>query len=367
MVFLPLPGGYDVFDTSIFLIVEGDVQEEDAYVSTDRGLVEGVVDGDLVIAAGDLEINGVVTGDVLVASAGSVIVRGRVDGAVRGAARSVVVEAGGRVGDDLAVAAVTTELRGQVGRDVIVFGGSFDLSGSVGRDIHGRFVRGTIDGVIGRNVDVGTSSLEVGPAADVRGSLLYRSNRSADVADEASVGGQLERLSPRPSFFIDVWWTVATILGFFAFVFTGIVVLWLFRETGTNAVAAVIARPWRTIAMGLAALVLMPLVIVTLIASFVGVPLAVLLGVLYLLGFFFGPIPAVTAAAVRLPGGRRGLFAAFVIGAIVWRAAIFLLPFVAGALYALALVWGVGGWVSAVWDGRKAGYSEAASATTAST
>jgi cytoskeletal protein CcmA (bactofilin family) len=368
MVFLPMPGGLDVFDSSIFLLVEDDVQDEDAYVLTDNGIVAGVIEGDLVTAAGRLTISGTVTGDVLVASAGSVTISGTVLGAVRGAARTVEVEESGVIGDDLAVAALTTRIRGSVGRDAIVFGGTLDLTGDVGRDLHGRFVRGDLDGGIGRNADISTRSLEVGAGAVVGGSLLYRSNRSADVDPSAAVTGNLTQISPRPSFFVDVWWTLATILGFLSFVFTGILLLWLLRDTSSRAVEAIVSRPWRTLLFGLAALVLVPLVIVSLVVSFVGVPVAILLGVLYLLGFFFGPIPAVVALGSRLPGGRGSVFGAFVVGAIVWRLGIFLLSFVAGALYVAALVWGVGGWAATVWDGRSGAYSSASvDSTTANT
>ena len=364
MVFLPLPGGYDVFDTGIYLLVEDDLQDEDAYVVTDTGRIEGTVDGDLVIAAGNLDIDGIVTGDVLVVSSGSVVIRGHVAGAVRGVARTVIVEETGAIGDDLAVAAVTTRVHGSVGRDAIIFGGKFELTGSIGRDVHGRFVRGDLNGVIARNVDIATSSLDVGPNTDVGGSLLYRSNRSADRHPAASIGGQFDRLSPRPSFFVDVWWTMANIMGLLAFLFTGIVLLWLMRDTSMRAVNAIAKRPWRTLALGLGALILIPVVIATFVVTIVGVPLAVLLSLLYLLGFFLGPVPAVAAVGARLRRGRGSVFGAFVLGTIVWRAGIYLLSFVAGALYVLALVWGVGAWAAAVWDGRSASYRDADSAST---
>lgn len=368
MVLLPMPGGLDVFDTGIYLVVEGDLQDEDAYVLTDSGIIEGVVDGDLVIAAGDLRVTGLITGDLTMVSAGSVVISGEVRGAVRGVAREVRIEESGVVGDDLVVAAIATRVHGNVRRDAIVFGGRFDLTGDIGRDLHGRFVRGNIDGRIGRNVDISTSSLDIGPRAVVGGSLRYRSNRSAAADPAANITGQFERLSPRPSFFVDVWWTLATMLGFFAFLFSGILLLWLMRETSDRAIGAIVTRPWRTLLFGLGSIVLLPLVIMMFVVSFVGVPVAILLGVLYLLGFFFGPIPAVAAAGSKIPGGRGGVFGAFVVGAIVWQLGIALLSFIAGALYVIALVWGVGGWAVAVWDGRSPGYSSVpAAATTAST
>jgi hypothetical protein len=71
----------------------------------------------------------------------------------------------------------------------------------------------------------------------------------------------------------------------------------------------------------------------------------------------------VTAAGSRLVRGRAGLYGAFVLGAILWRLGIAVLPIVAGGLYVLALVWGVGGWVSAVYEGRTGRLSAAPEAS----
>ena len=368
MFFLPLPGALDVFDTDIYLLSEDVTQDEDAYVLASQGAVDGIIDGDLVIAANSLRITGTVTGDVLVASSGTVAISGTVEGSVRGVAREIRIEPDGVVDDDLAVAALTTRVQGNVNRDLIAFGGRLDLTGRVGRDVRGRFVKGHIGGEVGRNVDIATSSLEVGGGAVVGGHLLYRSNRSADADPEARIGGRFERLSPRPSFFVNFWWTLATVLGFLAFLFSGILLLWLLPSTSDRAVRAIRTRPWRTLAFGIGVIVVVPLVILTFAFSLVGAPVALLLAVGYLLGFFFGPIPAVAALGGRLLRDRGGLFGAFVAGAIVWRLGIAVLKFVAGALFVAALLWGVGGWAAAVWDSRSRTYPEESSgSTTAST
>ena len=368
MVLLPLPGGLDVFDQGIFLVEEGASRPEDAYVLAESAIVDGVIDGDLIVAANRVSITGTINGDVLVATDGTVTIAGTVTGAVRGIAREVVIAEGAHIADDLAVLALTTRLAGNVGRDSIVFGGKLELEGGIGRDLRGRFVAGDLNGSIGRNADVSTSRLDVGPDTRIGGDLLYRSNRDADIADGAAVSGTLDRLSPRPSFFVDVWLTLATILGFFAFLLSGILFLWLAPGTSYAATAAIAKRPWRTLGLGVATLIAVPIVVWLFVRSFVGAPVAILLGVLYLLGFFFGPIPAVTVAGDKLLRGYGGIFGAFIGGAVVWRLGIAALPLVAGGLYVAALVWGVGGWAAAVWDGGRASYSEPSGTTiTAST
>ncbi|NNC91505.1 MAG: hypothetical protein HKN80_03320, partial [Acidimicrobiia bacterium] len=147
--------------------------------------------------------------------------------------------------------------------------------------------------------------------------------------------------------------TIATVVGFLGFLFAGIVLLWLFRRTGPASVEAVLKRPLRAAAVGIATMILVPILILTLMLTLVGVPVAVALLVLLVLGLLFGPVPAVTAIGSKILRGRWGLFAAFLIGAIVWRFGIWLIPLLGFGLYLGGLVFGVGGWVLAIWEQRR--------------
>lgn len=350
IVLLPAPFIFDVIDTSIYILNEGMVQEEDLYLATERAQVDGVVDGDLVVAAGSVTVTGTVTGDVLVISQGRVLVTGEVQGSLRGSAREVVVE--GTVGDDVAVAAVTNRIAGMVGRDVLVIAGSFTLTGEIGRDLRGRFITGSLNGAIGNDIDVTVQNLTVGSEAEIGGDLIYRSTRDAAIDEATVVSGQLIRLPSEGTFVIELWLTIVRALSIVAFIVSGIVLLWLFRHTGARAAGLVRTKPGRTLLVGLGTLVLAPVVILLLVVTIVGVPVAILLMVLYLLGLLLSPIPAVTAFGSRVLGGRGGLFGAFVLGGLVWRFGIELIPFVGVALYLAALVWGTGGWVLAAWHER---------------
>jgi cytoskeletal protein CcmA (bactofilin family) len=351
IVLLPAPFVFDVIDTSIYLLDEDMVQAEDLYLATERAQVDGVIDGDLVVAAGSLTITGAVTGDVLVISQGKVLVTGEVQGSVRGSAREVVVE--GSVGDDVSVAAVTVRIEGTVERDVLVVAGSFSLAGAIGRDLRGRFITGSLNGDIGNDVDVTVQNLTVGSEFESGGDLIYRSTRDATIDEDAVISGQLIRLPSEGTFVIELWLTIARALSIVAFIVSGIVLLWLFRHTGARAAGLVRTKPGRTLLVGLGTLVLAPLVIVLLVATIVGVPVAILLMILYALGLLLSPIPAVTAFGSLVLGGRGGLFGAFVLGGLVWRFGIELIPFVGVALYLAALVWGTGGWVLAAWEERR--------------
>jgi hypothetical protein len=74
---------------------------------------------------------------------------------------------------------------------------------------------------------------------------------------------------------------------------------------------------------------------------------------LLVLALLFGPVPAVTAIGSKILRGRWGLFAAFFLGAAVWRLGIWLIPLVGFGLYLGALVVGLGGWLVAIWEQRR--------------
>ncbi len=329
---LPLHGIFaEIISTNIYILNTGQTQAEDVYIASNTARVDGTIDGDLVISTGSLEIGGTVTGDVLVLSSGPVEVNGTIEGSLRGFARSITVN--GTVGNDVTVSTTTLDISGTVARDVLFFGGSLHMSGEVGRDVNGRMITAALNGEVGHDVDIAVSSLTVDGATVINGDLLYRSSVDARIAATAQVGGQSDRLPTRGGWGFELVLTVATIVGFLGFVFAGIVLIWLFRRTAPRSIDYVAASPWKAAGVGLLTLVLAPILVVVLMMTLVGVPVALVVMLLLVLGLFFGPIPAVTAAGFKLLRGRWGLFAAFVLGAVIWRIGIWLIPLVGVALY----------------------------------
>ncbi|MFV1998840.1 MAG: polymer-forming cytoskeletal protein [Acidimicrobiia bacterium] len=333
--------------TDIFIVSEQQPLSEDVYVTSLSGKVDGVIDGDLTIFTGDLTITGRVTGSVAVFSTGSVVVEptGRIDGSLRGAAVNVTVR--GEIGGDLFVsgASIVVEDIGSVTRDAMLFGGTARIEGSVGRDVRGRTLRLVVDGSIGGDLDVATQKLEFGPSAEIDKDVLYRSPVEADLDSEAVIGGTITRLPTQSNFVYGIMLALANVVGFFGFLVAGLVVLWALRRTSSRAVGAVLTRPISSLLVGVLTVVVFPVVVTVLAITLVGLPLAAI-GVLIGAGLFVvGPVPAVTALGNRVLIRRGGLFGAFVMGAVLWRLGIWVVPVVGGLIYLLALVWGTGAWV----------------------
>jgi hypothetical protein len=347
-----------VIDTSIFIVQEEDVIDEDVYVAADRGRVDGIIAADLIIGvAGDLMISGRVEGDIYVAAGGQVTVAdtGTVTGSIRGAVREVLVD--GSVGVDVAVAALSTTVRGSVGRDVIMGGATLQHEGSVGRDIRGWMFTAVVDGRVAGDVDIRVQSLEVGSDAEVAGDLVYRSTQDAATSVSAEVAGQFVRLEPRSPFVVDLYLTLATVLSFLAFLLVGILVIWLFRSTTPRAAAVIQKKPWKVLGVGFVAAVAVPVLgtlLLVLAAPFLAkAAVMTLLVLLSVLAFVFGPIPALIAFGNWALRRRGGLFGAFVLGATVWRLGVWFIPIVGLVLTLGVMTWGVGGWLVAAWDSRR--------------
>ena len=344
-----------VVTTDLFIVGEDDPISEDVYVASTSGRVEGRIDGDLVITTGTLSISGTVAGDVLALTSGTVTIE--TGGVVEGSLRTVTpqVQVDGEVRRDLFVTGLGTTIgsAGSVGRDVIVFGGAVTIDGAVGRDVRGRMLNTSVGGSVGRDLDVSVQRLVIEDGAAVSGDVLYRSTTTAVIAP-GTVDGQVVQLPAQSNFIFGVILTIANVVGFFAFVVCGIILLWLFRATGAASVEAIERHPLKTLLIGFLMLIGVPILVLLLAATLVGLPLAALLLAMLLLALVFGPVPAVAAAGDLILRRKGGLFGAFVLGAILWRLGIWLIPFVGAILYLVGLIWGVGGWTLGAWRVRAA-------------
>lgn len=350
---IPLLGS--LVTTNIFVVSEEDPVTEDVYVTSQKVIVDGVIDGDLTAFSGSITINGTVTGDVIAFSSATVLVNegARVGGALRGAAVNFTVS--GEVGTDVfaSAASIVIEETGHVGRDVMAFGGVARVEGTVGRDVRGRTMRTVVDGSVAGDIDVATQKFEAGAGAVIEGDILYRSPVGASIDPGATVAGTVTRLPTQSNFVYGVILSLANIVGFLGFILAGLLALFVLRASGARATGAMLTKPIRSLAYGVAAVFAAPAVIVVLAATLVGIPIAVMLVAGAVVALIIGPVPAVTALGNRILVGRGGLFGAFVVGAIIWRFGIWVIPVVGGFLYLIGLIWGIGAWIVGFIDTRR--------------
>ena len=345
------------------------VVERDLYGAGRRVVVDGTVDGDLVaVAHGEVRVRGVVTGDVL-ALAPVVVVEGEVGGALRVLAGTIVVTAGGRVGDDTVVGAWALDhggrtdnavfgvaMLGRLGvdgqvRSVSLRGWSLLLEGKVERSVEFLGRRLVVDGVVGGNV-VSTGRIEVTDDAVVSGSVRRPPIPSLPVKARSGV----------------VVVVVGVTLGALAL---GPLVAWLSPDGLRRAIGRARRRGWWMPLHGAAALAVGSVTAGVLAwaasrvgwggwlavgATAVGLFTVATMAVLAVRGV----VPVVVTLGHRIVGDRRSHLAAHVVGTLVlvavlavpragwWAAAVALLGAVGAGMPADVTERPANGWFSSV-------------------
>lgn len=253
--------------------------------------VEGVVNGDLLAFGGTVEVRGTVKGD-LVSFAKRIVVSGTVEGniyncsnsldldgqlghSLYGLMQSLRLNDRGRIGEGMLVGAGDVSLEGDVNRSVTLYAGNADVSGSIGREL----------AMAGDNLTV-TNTARIGGNLSAR----VRNVNNVHIADGATITGsrviQLREMhnrftSPHFYFFQAVWLAAAMFVGWLVLIlFPG------FFQASTHAVSS----GWRSIGLGIAILAGVPVVMILLAITLVGLPASLMLLMAYLVAIYLAKI-----------------------------------------------------------------------------
>jgi cytoskeletal protein CcmA (bactofilin family) len=326
----------------------------DVYAAAGQIDFPGEAEADVVAAARTMTVTGLVRGD-LVVLAHRLVIAGRVLDDVRVAARVVTLE--GEVGDGLLAAAEVVRLTSasRVGGMAWIAARRVELAGRVGGDVRAAAARVRIAGTLQGDVVLAARDIEMLPGARIAGNLTYWSSQEARIAPSAQVAGRVERRQPE---FLDRAGRVLTILGIVTRVVfvlnlfvAGVILFFLFPRLTISAAATVGNRPWASLGMGLAVLVLTPLTAMSLMLTVIGIPLALTLVWLYMAALLLGFLTAafylaevvlrVLRRATRPPRGAR---IAALAAVLIVLASVRFVPIAGPLVLALLLIAGVGAW-----------------------
>jgi cytoskeletal protein CcmA (bactofilin family) len=311
------------------------------------------VEGDVMAAGARVRFRGRAGGDLLVAGGQQVL-----GGVVEGSARA----AGGWVGLGARVARNVTLAGNQVvvGPPAVVGGNAYLVGGSVRFDGTAeqlvRIMGGTVllNGTIRGDVLVEARRLRLGPDAVIEGDLRYRLRRGQDAVlhPGAQVAGAVLPLPARRAGWIP-WALRAFWLA--GFLVAGAVVLALMPLLTGAVEARVRRRPVASLAAGILMLILIPILLLLVAVTVVGLPLALIGVALLAITMYLAPVVVALwlgrAVLRRPPELRRGArVTAFLLGALL-LGLIGFVPIIGPAVVALATVFGFGALVVALWEG----------------
>lgn len=263
------------------------------YAAGETLIINGTVKGDLYCAGTSVEVNGTVEGDVLCAGM-EVRIDGNVQGNIRAAGQNVFIE--GDVQKSITVMGQMISVDGKIGQDATITGQTARINGEIGRDLVVGAERLTLLGSVARNVEAGVETVTLRDEARIGGNLSYTSYNEVDKADSATVAGITERHTPTHETAAEPAPYAWVFAGIFTFIFLlPIALVWLaLMPRIARRSAEVMKRRWLLgIALGLLALVFMPIVAIALMVTVIGLPLGFITLFLWLLAL---PVAFIMAA-----------------------------------------------------------------------
>lgn len=240
--------------------------------------IESAISGDLATAGQDVTIAGPVGGYAMAAGR-NVSVASRIDNDLWAAGETVTVD--GQIGDTATLAGRDVRLGRQalVGTDARLAGSTVRVEGRVERDLSIGAATAVIDGHVGGTVEARAQRVSVRPGAVIDGDLIVHSAHAPDISPQARIAGQVRTERIEQGGFPG--WFAMWLMGFLALMILGLPLL-LFAPGWAARIADVMkGRAGRSMLTGLLLLVLMPLAIVLLAVTVVGIPLAAVLLALY--------------------------------------------------------------------------------------
>jgi len=326
-------------------IVQGTTNKT-IYKAADTVTITGIVNGDIFCAGQNVNINATVNGDVLCAGQ-NISVNGTVNGSVRLAGQSVALDATVQHGATLTGQSISVSGAARVGQDLTITGQSAVVNGPVGRDINGAADSVTLASSLGRNATLYTGRLTLESGTYILGSLTYTSPHKLQRNGHAYVQGvtTYHQGNVRHTNYEGVFWF--ELYGVVAMLAIGLVLVALFPQAFRRWNPKWGARFWRALLFGFIATFAVPVVVFMLMATVIGMPLAILVALLWI-----AAVPISLALAAYFTGSlivpTRHPVVIILVGSIV-LGVLWLIP-ILGWIVGLVAYWvGAGILLNGLW------------------
>lgn len=330
----------------------GEVHQGNYYAGGNAVEIAGTVNGDVFVVGNSITISGTVNGDVF-AAASNIRVSGDVDGSVRvaasnvsfdgkvsrnimGAGSNLVISETAEVGKHVTLAGAVVDVRGKVGGNLEIAGNTATIANEVGGDTYIK-----IDG-----------KLTLLPQASLKGNLDYHAMKKISLEERELVQGEtvyhpFVKKPKRGAIlgFIAVGYFFGKLVQLFGMFIVALVIIYLGRKKVLEIANLMIKRPGAQIGRGVVWFFLTPLVCILLLVTLIGIPLALITAVLYVVMLYLSKVFASIALGVLLAKGfgweKASLVMKMIIGVIAF-VILKSLPIIGWLICLVAIWWGFG-------------------------
>lgn len=177
------------------IIEEGEIIDDDLFISGDVVEINGTVNGDVFAAGSIVKVNGTINGS-LASGAQTILINGSVNGSVYAGSMTITLGPDTKIGRNMFYGGfnLSAEEGSIIQRDLLVGAYQALLAGEVGRDVQAGVGALEITGYVGNNVRA-----EVGSPSDGQPPQMYPSPPGIDtiapsgirVSEDAVIGGSL--------------------------------------------------------------------------------------------------------------------------------------------------------------------------------
>ena len=311
------------------------------------------VSGDAILAGGVVIFSGVTGGDYLGAG-GKQLIGGRIHGSLRAVGGDIQVTAAVDRNATITGGKIVLDSTAAIGQNAYFFGGDVQIKGAVREGVLASGGSVTLDGVVGRDVEISGGELHVGPNARIAGNLRYRvAPKKVHIDPAARITGTISALPVSSGF---GRWEVFWMLGF---LLVGAVVVTLLPRFLAGAAEIIPQRPIRAAIVGLCFAILVPLAIILLAITRIGIPLAVLATAAYVVVAFLWSVPFSVWLGRRIlgargPTGSQRLLVAFLVGGVILQL-VGIIPIIGFVVMMITGIIGFGTIVLQAWRSRREG------------
>lgn len=262
--------------------------------------IAGNVNGDVIVAGNSVTISGDVAGDVI-AAGNTVRILGEVSGSIR--VIGSAIEINNRVGHNVWAAGSTVSLgaESEVDWDVFAAGASVELRGPIKRSAWLAGADIFIDNTVGQDVNATLDQdgqVILNAAANIKGNLIYKANDDSQLVQQAGsvVTGETTRKDLKlPNEkdlqqFFGMAFVMFKIFALFSLLVIGLVFISLVPKYILMVKDEMINKPTQSLGYGLIYILALPLVMLVLVLTIIGIPLAVVLVPTYFISIYIAKV-----------------------------------------------------------------------------
>ena len=262
------------------------VVDSASYRMGERVVVDDLINGDLFCVGNSVVIDAIVNGDVICAG-GTVIIRGDVSSDIRILANTITLDGNVKGNATLIGGSVTIGKNAVVGEDSSITAQQINHAGSIGRDAIMRAQTVNVQGNIGRQLQLYHTNATIGDTAAI-GTIRYTSPNGLTLPQSLQnipVHQMPIDIAYRATDALSSTAIVAALMYiglFLSLLLTALGVAFLFPRSLEDSIFYANKQPVTTAAAGLIAIVVVPVALMLLMVSVVGIPLALIIGSLFL-------------------------------------------------------------------------------------